>query len=359
MLDAGQSNTVNRTLYTYMSSRIQSHLLIVDGALHSCPSRALLKGGSIDAWAACSTTLQAVLPVLRELLADQSGAAAVSMQWRKSSASKKLLALLRAAIELAHALPFEAAPTAAACTVRCRAVHDSIYFIILFWTSSQPSATGTLWPAMREWIVELGGIRSLWTVLAWVILIPVQDFEAADAIHQLLRVSVRMVLYLTNGMFSLRRPVELAKDSAFTTVMSRLLSVLLPRDFVAGNAHTWDLDTVFIVITTQYQLEGSMLPVHLLKPMLVFWPFLFAELRRQRRLLQESAGAYVPPGHWRLGVKVNIHTGHAHLGSFCVGVSAHFGSFFMEVLAIVSARGSQLSLRSCLTVHIYRYAPPL
>ena len=212
-----------------MSSRIQSDLLLVDGALRSSPSRALLKGGSVDAWAACKPSFLAALPILQaSVLADQSGSAAVvSMLWRKSSASKKLLALLRAVVEEAHALPGWAAHAAAARTVRCHAVHGSISVIGFFWRRTQQSAT--LWPAMREWIVELGGISSLWTSLAWMCMIPKQDCEAAyDVIYQLLSTSVHSVLELTHDLFSVRRPVELAHNSAVLMVLGMVLGRLLP-----------------------------------------------------------------------------------------------------------------------------------
>ena len=266
-----------------MSSRIKSDLLLVDGALRSCPSRALLKGGSVDAWAACNACLQAVLPILHEsVLAAQSGsgAAAVSMAWRKSSASKKLLVLLRAVIEEAHALQCEAACAAAARTVRCRTVHCSIGVIRFFWKHTPQSAT--IWPAMREWIVELGGITSLWTALAWVVRTPSSCFEAesADVTHQLLRASDHTMLGLTYEMFKIRRPVELAQNSAVVAVLNNMYGDLLPRDFAAGNARPWDLRLVFCAVTALYQLEGSMLSAHLHKPLLVFWPYLAAEMQR-------------------------------------------------------------------------------
>ena len=282
-------------------SRIQSDLLLADGALRSCPSRGVLKGGSLDAWDACNASLQAVLSILREsVLAAQDGsAAAVSMLWRKSSASKKLLALLRVVVEEAHALQGEAVQATAARAVRWRAVHDSINVIEFFWQRTQKSAT--LWPAMREWIVELGGITSLWATLAWMVLVPTQGFGAsADDIHQLLRASVNSVLALTHGMFSLRRPVELAQNNDVVTVLSRVLSVLLPADFAAGNARTWYLDAMSYIVTTLSSLEGRMLSAHLHKPMLVCWPYLMADMGRQRKLLP------APPGYVLLTLKVHI-----------------------------------------------------
>ena len=287
-----------------MSSRIQSDLLLVDGALRSCPSRTLLKGGSADAWDACCASLLAVLPILQEsVLADQGGSvAAISMHWRKSSAGKKLLALLRAVVEEAHALQGEAAHAAKSAT--CHTVHGSIDVIRFFWQRTRKSAT--LWPAMREWIVELGGITSLWTALAWAVMIPMQDCEAAaDVNHQnLLRATIHTVLELTLDMFSSRRPVELAQNSAVLTVMSCVLGTMLPRDFKAGDSHAWDLRAVFHAITALHPLEGSVLSVQLHKPMLVFWPYLIAEVGRQRRLLSESEGTTL------FNLKVYFHTVH-------------------------------------------------
>ena len=301
-----------------MTSRIKADLVLVDGALRSCPSRAQLKGGSAGTWHACSTGFVAVHPLCKSLLAGQSGsAAAASLHWRKSSASKKLLALLRAVIEEVHALQDEAAHDAEAraihCAARFCAVHGSISVISLFWQRTQQSAT--LWPAMREWIVELGGISSLWTALAWVVMIPMQDFgAAADMVHQAMRGSIPPVLALTTDMIGIRRPVELVQNSAVITVMSSVLGDLLPRDFAAGNAQTWDLDIVLQVISALcYNLEGSMLSAHLHRPLLVFWPCLIAEMRRQHRLLTESAGASAPSAtsEARLcRLKVCIHTGH-------------------------------------------------
>ena len=296
-----------------MSSRIQSDLVLVDAALRSSPSRAQLKGGSADAWAACNASLEAVLPVLREsALADQSvSAAAVSTQWRKSSASKKLLALLRAVVEEAPALQGEAAHAAAAPSARWHAVHGSIGVIHFFWQRTQQSAA--LWPAMREWIVEQGGVTSLWAALAWGARIPMRGCETAANAVQELRASVHSVLKLTHDMFSSRQPTELAQTSAVTTVMSTVLGDLLPRDFVAGDARKWDLDIVFCAVTTLRRLEGSVLSAQLHKPLLIFWPHLMAEMRRpQRHLVPESADE----SEVRLcRLKVRIHTGILHTGS--------------------------------------------
>ena len=299
-----------------MNSRIKADLLLVDGALRPCPSRAELKGGSTEAWTACSTGLVAVRPLCESLLADQSGSAtAASLHWRKSSASKKLLALLRAVVEEAPALQGEAAHAAAARTINCAArfcaVHGSISVISFFWQRTQQSAT--LWPAMREWIVELGGITRLWTALAWAVMIPTQDYgAAADMFSQALRKSIPPVLALTTEMIGIRRPVELAQNSAVVTVMSSVLGDLLPRDFASGNAQLWDLDVVLQAIGALcHKLDCSMLSAHLHRPLLVFWPYLIAEMRRQHRLLTESAGASFTSAEARLcGLKVCIHTGH-------------------------------------------------
>ena len=300
-----------RALHIQMSSRIQSDLLLVDGAIRSSPSRALLKGGSVDAWSACNASLQAVWPVLREsALADRSGSefgsasAAVSMHWRKSSASKKLLTLLRAVVEEAPALQGEAAHAAATRTIRCCAVHGSICVLNFFWQRMRMQHSATLWPAMREWIVELGGITSLWSALAWVVMIPKRDLKETDDD----RGSVSSVLLLTHDLLTLpsvRRPVALTQNSAVTTVLSSVLGDLIPRDFAVGNAQAWAMHVVFYAITELYRLEGSMLAAHLHKPLLVFWPYLIADLRQQRRLRPDVAGASDASRTWLCGLKVH------------------------------------------------------
>ena len=304
-----------------MASRIKADLLLVDGALRSSPSRAQLKGGSVDAWTSCCTVLLAVHPVLcQSVLAAQIGSApTVAMHWRKSSASKKLLALLRAVVEEAPALPCEAAED-----LRCCSVHGCISVILIFWERSPQSAT--LWPAMREWIVELGGITSLWAVSAWVVMIPTQDNGAGvDVSYQLLRKSLPALLALTKDMTKIRRPVELAQNSAVVTVMSSVLGDLLPRDFAAGNAQLWDLGNVLLAIGALcHNLEASELSAHLHKPLLVFWPYLISEMRRQHQLCPESAGASVITSRvtsesWLCGLKVHILTGHLHSASLFMG----------------------------------------
>ena len=211
---------------------------------------------------------------------------------------------------------------AVALTVRCRAVHGSIGVISFFWQRTQQSTT--LWPAMREWIAELGGIKSVWTALAWLVSLPTQYFEAAD--HRLLRESAHSVIALTYCLFGLRRPVELSQHAAVTTALGSVLGNMLPRDFAAGNADMWDVRVVFHAIaalcqleyvmepehlndmfynvTSLQQLEGCTLAAHLHKPLLVFWPHLVAEMRRQHRCLQESTGESPPPGNGLPSLKV-------------------------------------------------------
>ena len=87
--------------------------------------------------------------------------------------------------------------------------------------------------------------------------------------------------------------------------MSSVLGDLLPRDFVAGNAQTWAMHVVFYAVTELWRLEGSMLAAHLHKPLLVFWPYLIADLRQQRRLRPDVAGASDASRTWLCGLKVH------------------------------------------------------
>ena len=141
-------------------------------------------------------------------------------------------------------------------------------------------------------------------------MIAVQDLAAAaDAPHQLFRASIESVLELTEDMFSLRRPVELAQNSAVTTVLSCVLGKMLPRDFAAGNAQAWDLPVVFHAIHALLPLEGSMLAARLHRPVLVFWPYLIAEVGRRRRLHPESESTTI------FNLKVNFRTVRTHFWS--------------------------------------------
>ena len=69
---------------------------------------------------------------------------------------------------------------------------------------------------------------------------------------------------------------------------------------------------MFYNVTSLCQCEGCMLAAHLHKPLLVFWPHLVAEMRRQLRHLQESTGESPPPENGLPSLKVCVNAGHIH-----------------------------------------------
>ena len=138
-----------------------------------------------------------------------------------------------------------------------------------------------------------------------------RDFEETDddeVLQTLQRASINSVLVLTHDLLtvpSVRRPVELAQNSAVITVLSSVLGNQLPRDFAAGNAQVWAMHIVFYTVTKLCHLEGNMLEAHLHKPLLVFWPYLVAELRRQRHLHPDVVEAPDASRNWLCGLKVH------------------------------------------------------
>ena len=132
--------------------------------------------------------------------------------------------------------------------------------------------------------------------------------------NPLLRASVHSVLALTHDMFSIRRPVELARNSVVYTVMCCLFSDMLPGDFASGNAQMWDLAVVVRAINALGRLAGSTVSSYLHRPMLLFWPYLIAETRR---LAKNAEGS--PSGPKALKVRrarSHIQSGHIHC--FCM-----------------------------------------
>ena len=79
------------------------------------------------------------------------------------------------------------------------------------------------------------------------------------------------------------------------------------------------MHVVFHGVEVLSQLVGpSVLSAQLHTQLLVFWPYLIAEMRRQRRAFTESPGASEPsgqpPGTRLFRLKVHIHTWHTHVG---------------------------------------------
>ena len=243
-----------------MTSRIYADLQRLDAALKSCPNRATLKNCAQDSWKASSQVIPEVFSIYgASVFSDPSGAAAQWMHWRKSSASKQLLGFLKAVIEVLEADAQRVAP-ALPFVVRVfmdATLHGCISMLSFLFTSTQSAA---LWPAMREWIVDQGGIRSMWTALARTMVLARRERAAAckadsllseqeyDSLsYQTLRRAFPEALSLTNQQpfaASACWPDEIAHIPGLITSLSILFSDVLPRDLAAGNAHKWDISSV-------------------------------------------------------------------------------------------------------------------
>ena len=159
-----------------MSYRIKLDLQRVDRAIRPGVShRALLKSGSVEAWKACLSSLREALTILLDSsFTDRNGSAATWIHWRKSGTSKQLLGLLRAVVEEAPG-----SAVAADCP-RESALHVGLGIISFLFKRTR---SGALWPAMREWILDQGGLQAIWPALAWSMALPVvgEDKAAHDA----------------------------------------------------------------------------------------------------------------------------------------------------------------------------------
>ena len=260
-----------------MSSRITADLQRVDRAIRPGVShRALLKSGSSEAWIACLNSLHdAVQIVVDSSFAGQHGSAAVWIHWRKSSTSKQLLGLLRSAVEEAPG----SAPLTAGCVREC-ALHLGIRVISIMFKNSQH---GALWPAMREWIVDQGGLQALWSALAWSMALVGADKAAHDAA---LRVPVHAIISLMvkpDSVVSVSMPS--AAYPSIAASLTLLFSDLLPRDLASGNAQGWRLQVLLgDALGLCVQLDGSQPLPQLHRAFIVAWPHFMGWLRQQQQL---------------------------------------------------------------------------
>ena len=297
----------------------------IDNALIAFPSRVLLKSGSIEAWDACFRGFPGLNSTLSgTTFTDRNGnAVAAWMHWRKSSASKHLLSLLRSVLELqpheqgsvsgrdvatgAGAAPTMTELSAGTVSPGVHPRRDSamllagsscISIVDLLFQSSQSAA---LWPAMREWLVNQGGIQSIWTSLARRISLGAIDLEHDRS--PTLGQSVEEVLMLTSELRQLGGrglAVQLAQHPSVIASLRSLLSDVLPRDVAARGEATWDMFAMLPSLGGICMLSnaggGILIPLQSLlhQPLLVAWPFLMAALRQEFR--SGSSGVSTPAG---------------------------------------------------------------
>ena len=255
-----------------MSSRIAADLQRVDRAIRPGVShRAILKGGSIEAWTACLSSLRETSQILIDSsFSDQNGSAAVWIHWRKSGTSKQLLGLLRTAVEEAPGPALDAG-----CIREC-ALHAGLGLIGFLFQRTQ---SGVLWPAMREWIIDLGGLRATWQALAWSMALVGGDRAAHYAN---LRVPVHAVFGLMPRPDGAHAVLTVpGANPSITTALALLFSDLWPRDLASGHEHDWHMqDLLGDAASLCMQLGSSQPQPQLHRAFLVTWPHLMGWFRR-------------------------------------------------------------------------------
>ena len=253
-----------------MYSRITADLQRVDRAIRPGVShRAVLKNGSSEAWNACLSSLRDALTILLDSsFADQNGSAATWILWRKSGTSKQLLGLLRVTVEEAPG-----SALVAGCVRECT-LHAGINLIGFLFKRSQ---YGALWPAMREWIVDQGGLQAMWSALAWSMALVGGDKTAHDTD---LRVPVQAVFGLMNKPDGTLLTLPLSAHPSITSALTLLFSGILPRDLASGNAHEWDMNGLLVNVASTCSLLTSSQPLpQLHRPFMASWPHLMGWLR--------------------------------------------------------------------------------
>ena len=156
-----------------MAARIQAAFLRIDRALRDGYNlRSSLKSDSAQAWKACVDALVALIAFLDDdacifTTAADNKSAAAWVQWRKSNTSKQLLGLLRSILDAVAAE--EGRREASAPVRKCKAFMPmGLHAVIVIVGHLHfDSISGVLWPALREWLVEQGGVDTMWRALTW------------------------------------------------------------------------------------------------------------------------------------------------------------------------------------------------
>ena len=296
-----------------MSAHIQAEFLRLDRALRGgCNLRSSLKADSLQAWQACEESLEAVISVLEDDACIFTPAcAAVWVQWRKSNTSKQLLGLVRSVLEAATAQGSRreaSAPDRMCMALTAVGMHDSITIADRLHAAA---AEGVLWPALHEWLLEKGGVDTMWRALTleleracagdeggiWA---GMSDaLEIANARANMILDSVVTVLILS---LSLRcpKPPQQPNDALLkghggdgVTVLQLTLGKLIPAAFPAMQPEVRTMATAFAhrigSLCRHTPTRGSeyLEPMHL--PALRAWPYLVGAARHQISLSAQDS----------------------------------------------------------------------
>ena len=299
----------------YMSARIQAEFLRLDRALRGgCSHRSSLKAGSSQAWEACEDSLLAVVSVFDEdtcIFKSDKSVAAVWVQWRKSNTSKQLLGLVRSVLEAATAQGSRreaSAPDRMCMALTAVGMHDSITIADRLHAAA---AEGVLWPALHEWLLEKGGVDTMWRALTleleracagdeggiWA---GMSDaLEIANARANMILDSVVTVLILSLSLRCPKPPPQpngaLLKGHGGdgVTVLQLTLGKLIPAAFPAMQPEVRTMATAFAhrigSLCRHTPTRGSeyLEPMHL--PALRAWPYLVGAARHQISLSAQDS----------------------------------------------------------------------
>ena len=272
-----------------MSSRESAQLQRLEIALRpGINQRASLRSASsLDAWAACCDGVLTACEILGLLIADQGSSAALWVHWRKSSAGKQFLALLKA---ISEAIASEAAwmPAAAGSATRRTLLHG---YMVIAWTNVMDTLrllykgtqAGALWPALRDWLAENDNVMGLWGGLAWCSGAG-DDDAAISAVHDVVNMTKDKI---RRG----RPPPALLRHPCVAEGLRLALSKVLPKGFARDHGDDWSALRVLNIKLALLHIEimataEPHLWRHLHLPALSLWPYLVGALRRQRETVE-------------------------------------------------------------------------
>ena len=229
--------------------------------------------------------------VMVEALEQDSGAA-LWLRWRKSSASKQFLAILKAINEAI------ASKTAWMADVADNTHSTGTLLLLLMefaWMQVMStlrllykcSQAGALWPALSDWLAENGNLQGLWVALAWCS--SAGDDASKSVIHDLVNIlMVHDLVSMTHASLSQGRlPPTLLQHPRVAEALGLALGKVLPKGF-ARHHDGDDLDQRMlemkitlcrVVILAQAEPQ---LWQHLHLPALSLWPYLVGALRQQQ-----------------------------------------------------------------------------
>ena len=315
-----------------MAARIQAAFLRIDRALRDGYNlRSSLKSDSAQAWKACVDALVALIAFLDDdacifTTAADNKSAAAWVQWRKSNTSKQLLGLLRSILD---AVAEEEGRREASAPVRkCKAFMPmGLHAVIVIVGHLHfDSISGVLWPALREWLVEQGGVDSMWRALAWAARV-----EVTGATGGITNAGALLILDSVGSVLSLSltcpTPPPHPNDAlhgggadAATAALQLTLGEFIPAAFPAMQP---DVRTKAVAIAHRISLMrcspaaaggGQYLELmHL--PALRAWPYLVGAARHQLSLpvqdAKEREGIQVRRGEgevqWYRGPRCMVH----------------------------------------------------